>query len=431
MTADAPPSAALKPAPAAAGGQAVITIDDVRQAAETIRGAVIETPAAASATLSAILGIDIALKFEIFQFTGAFKERGALNRLLALTEAERAAGVIAMSAGNHAQGVAYHARRLGIPATIVMPRGTPFTKIRGTEDLGANVVVEGASLVEAAAAAERLRAAGGLTFIHPYDDPLVIAGQGTVALEFLAQVPDLDRLVVPIGGGGLIAGMAVAAKTIKPEIEIVGVQTEAYPSMREVLAGRDFTPLRHTIAEGIAVKTPGTLTRQIVADLVDDIVLVDEAHLETAINNLIEIEKVVVEGAGAAGLAALLQHPERFRDGKKAGLVLCGGNIDSRALVACVSRQLERDGRLSRLRVIALDQPGSLAETSRIVAEAGANVLEVFHRRQFATVPVKYIEFDVVVETKDRQHTARLIDDLERQGIEVENITYLERPPRA
>jgi len=395
-----------------------ISHEDVEAAARAIAGAVADTPADTSRTLSAITGAEIALKFEIFQFTGAFKERGALNKLLALNAEERGCGVIAMSAGNHAQAVAYHAGRLEIPATIVMPEGTPFTKVRNTERLGANVVLEGETLFEATDAARRLETEQTLTFIHPFDDPLIMAGQGTLVLEFLRDFPDLEMLAVPIGGGGLISGIAVAAKHINPDIRIIGVQTEAYPAMKAALEGREVTPGQMTVAEGIAVKTPGQLTRRMVRALVDDILVVKEPMIEDAIDSLMEVEKVVVEGAGAAGLAAVMQFPEIFK-GKRVGLPLCGGNIDPRTLSFCVMRGMVRDGRITRLRVTTLDLPGALAKVTSVIAKAGGNIVEVYHQRQFASAPVKYTEIEVVVETKDRRHSEKLVQALEDAGFEV------------
>lgn len=395
-----------------------ISFADVERAAMLIKDAVFDTPAAHSRTLSALTGADIFLKFEIFQFTASFKERGALNRLSALSETEKARGVVAMSAGNHAQGVAYHAARLSIPATIVMPEGTPFTKVRNTERLGARVVLSGETLSEASEAARALEREEGLTFIHPFDDPLIMAGQGTLAIEFLRDFPDLDVLVVPIGGGGLISGIAVAAKHIRPDIRIIGVQTEAYPAMKAALEGREISPTRVTIAEGIAVKKPGLLTREVVRALVDDILIVRESMIEDAIDSLMEIEKVVVEGAGAAGLAAVLQFPDLFK-GRKVGIPLCGGNIDPRTLSFCVMRGMVRDGRISRLRVTTLDLPGALAKVTTVVGKAGGNIVEVYHQRQFASAPVKYTEIELVVETKDRQHAERLIAALSESGFEV------------
>jgi threonine dehydratase len=361
------------------------------------------------------------LKLETLHPTGSFKERGALNKLKSLTPEERAAGVIAMSAGNHAQGVAYHARRLGIPATIVMPEGTPFTKIERTEAHGATVVLRGHGLTEARRAAHALAEERRLTFVHPYDDPAIIAGQGTLALELLADVPDLDTLVVPIGGGGLISGIAIAAKALAPAIEIVGVQAALYPSMLNAVKGapadapRDALSGGQTIAEGIAVKEPGRLTRQIVAALVADILLVDEAALERAVNILLDVQKLAVEGAGAASLAALLAHLERFR-GRKVGLVLCGGNIDARVLSSILMRGLVRDGKLVRLRSEISDSPGVLSRITRILGERGGNIVEIYHQRLFYDVPVKRAEVDVVVETRNATHVGEIVGALNEAG---------------
>jgi len=314
--------------------------------------------------------------------------------------------------------VAYHATRLGIPATIVMPRGTPFMKIRKTEDLGATVVVAGNNFSEAQERAETIRAEKNLVFIQPFDDPLIMAGQGTVGLEFLERFPDLDVIVVPIGGGGLISGIATAAKAMKPDIRIIGVQTEIYPAMKAALEGREISPVKQTVAEGIAVKTPGKLTRKVVRELVDDILIVREATIEHAINMLMEVEKVVVEGAGAAPLAALLDYPKVFR-GAKVGLVLAGANIDSRILASSIMRGLVRDGRISRIKVTTEDLPGGLAHITRVVAEAGANVIEVYHQREFAPISLKYTNIELVIETKDKPHTDRVIEALEADGFEV------------
>lgn len=388
-----------------------IDLADVEGAAARIRDGISETPAAASRAVSAATGADVYLKFETFHATASFKERGALNRLLQLTAEERQRGVSAVSAGNHAQAVAYHAGRLGIPATIVMPKGTPFTKVRRTEELGAEVVLAGKTFAEAAQHAAELRDARQLVHIHTFDDPAIMAGQGTAALEFLKSFPDLELLVVPIGGGGLISGVAVAAKAIKPDIQIFGVQSEACPSMKAALAGEEMGPVGETIAEGIAVKEPGGLTRAVVRELVDDILIVPEATIERAINMLIEQQKVVVEGAGAASLAALLEYPDRF-DSRRAGLFLTGGNIDTKVLAYSLMRGLALDGRISRLKVATPDQPGSLARITEIVAAEGGNVVEVYHQRQFAPISLRYTEIEVVVETKDRHHLDRLIKAL-------------------
>jgi len=398
---------------------ALPTLADVRRAADTVRGAVLDTDFDPSRTLSEMTGAEIWLKFENLQFTAAFKERGALNRLSALSEAERKAGVIAMSAGNHAQGVAYHAKRLGIPATIVMPEGTPFVKIDNTRRHGAEVIVTGATLEDAAQFARARCAEKGLTFIHPYDDALVIAGQGTIALEMLAAKPDLDVLVVPIGGGGLISGIAIAAKAIKPEIEIIGVQSELYPSMFNTVKGATLPMRGDTLAEGIAVKAPGKLTTAIVAEFVDDIVLVSEPQLEHAVSLLINIEKTVVEGAGAAGLAAVIANAKRFK-GRKVGLVLCGGNIDTRLLASVLTRDLAREGRISQLTIDLVDRPGQLAKVATLIGEAGANIVEVYHQRTFSDLPAKGTLLEVVIETQDRAHRDATVQRLRDAGLEVE-----------
>ncbi len=399
-----------------------VSVDDVRAAAALLEGHVLNTDFDPSRTLSEMLGCQVWLKFENLQFTASFKERGALNRLSALTEAERKRGVIAMSAGNHAQGVAYHARRLGIPATIVMPIGTPMVKVENTRRHGATVNVEGATLEDAAAFARAYGAEHGLLFVHPYDDPLVIAGQGTIALEMLAAVPDLDTLVIPIGGGGLISGMAIAAKHLKPSIRIVGVQAELYPSMYNAVKTTSLPMRGDTLAEGIAVKSPGRLTGEIVRALVDDIVLVSEVHLEHAVSLLINIEKTVVEGAGAAGLAALIARPELFRD-QTVGLVLCGGNIDTRLLASVLTRELAREGRLSQLAIDLVDQPGQLAKVANLLGEAGANIVEVYHQRVFSDLPAKGALLEVVIETRDRSHLNDTVARLRAAGLEVEVVS--------
>ena len=394
-----------------------VAIDDVRRAAAAIEGAVERTPTVAAPALSDTVGAELHLKLETLQRTGSFKERGALNKLLTLDAAQRRAGVVAMSAGNHAQGVACHAQRLGIPATIVMPEGTPFTKIDRTEAFGATVVLAGDNLSAARRAADRLSREQGLVLVHPYDDPAVIAGQGTIALELLADRPQLDTLVVPIGGGGLISGIAVAAKALRPDIEIVGVQSTLYPAMYRLLHGEEpgLPPESATIAEGIAVKEPGRLTRKVVAALVSEIRLVDEAALEAAVETLLEVQKLVVEGAGAAGLAAVLDAPERFR-GRRVGIVLCGGNIDARLLSAILMRGLVRGGRLVRLRAELPDMPGALARLSGVIGAHAANIVEVHHQRLFQDSSVKSAELDVVVERQNRRHVDTLIAALVAAG---------------
>ncbi|HTO65563.1 MAG TPA: threonine ammonia-lyase [Bradyrhizobium sp.] len=376
---------------------------DISAAASAIREAVLATACNHSRTLSDICGCNIWLKFENLQFTSSFKERGALNRLQALSAEQRQRGVIAMSAGNHAQGVAYNARRLGIPAVIVMPIGTPMVKIENTRRLGAEVIVSGATLEEAGAFARSHGEANGLTLIHPYDDPLIIAGQGTVALEMLDAIPDLDTLVVPIGGGGLISGMAIAARARKPSMRIIGVQAELYPSMYNAVYGRDLPMRGDTLAEGIAVKAPGAITTEIIRHLVDDIVLVTEPQIERAVATLISIEKTVVEGAGAVGLAAVRAFPERFA-GRNVGLVLTGGNIDTRLIASVLTRELAREGRLTQLSIDIVDRPGQLAAVSTLLAAAGANIIEVSHQRTFSDLPAKATLLELVIETRDQAH---------------------------
>jgi threonine dehydratase len=399
-----------------------VSPDDVLAAVRTLEGHVLDTDFDASRTLSEMLGCQIWLKFENLQFTASFKERGALNRLSALSAEERRRGVIAMSAGNHAQGVAYHARRLGIPATIVMPVGTPMVKVENTRRHGADVKVEGATLEDAAAFAHEHGRERGLLFVHPYDDPLVIAGQGTIALEMLRAVPDLDTLVIPIGGGGLISGMAVAARHIKPSIRIVGVQARLYPSMYNAIKGTALPMRGDTLAEGIAVKSPGRITSAIVQELVDDILLVDEVDLEHAVSLLINIEKTVVEGAGAAGLAAVVANPALFR-GQNIGLVLCGGNIDTRLLASVLTRELAREGRLSQLAIDLVDRPGQLAKVANLLGEAEANIVETYHQRVFSDLPAKGALLEVVIETRDRIHLNDTVARLRAAGLEVEVVT--------
>jgi threonine dehydratase len=396
-----------------------VTLRDIEAAAGVLAGFVKRTNFDRSRTLSDITGAGIWLKFENLQFTATFKERGALNRLSALSADERQRGVIAASAGNHAQGVAYHAARLSIPATIVVPIGTPTVKIENTRRHGATVIEGGASVEEAAGLAIDHGRQERLTFIHPYDDPLVIAGQGTIALEMLAAVSDLDVLLVPIGGGGLISGMAVAAKTLKPAIEIIGVQAKLYPSMFNLIKGQGLAMRGDTLAEGIAVKAPGRITSEIVRALVDDIVLVTEPQIEHALSLLITIEKTVTEGAGAAGLAAVLADEERFK-GRRLGLVLSGGNIDTRLLSSVLTRQLAREGRLTQLRFDIVDRPGQLAAVLAVLSKSGANIVEVSHQRIFTALPAKAVLLEVVIETKDRSHLASTIAALRAADIDVD-----------
>jgi len=396
-----------------------VSLRDIETAAGVLAGFVKRTSFERSRTLSDITGASIWLKFENLQFTATFKERGALNRLSALSADERRRGVIAASAGNHAQGVAYHAACLSIPATIFMPVGTPTVKIENTRRHGATVIEGGATLEDAATLATDHGRAQGLTYIHPYDDPLIIAGQGTTALEMLASVPDLDVLIVPIGGGGLISGIAVAAKTLKPDIEIVGVQAALYPSMYNLIKGEGLPMRGDTLAEGIAVKAPGRITSEIVRALVDDIMLVTEQQIEHALSLLITIEKSVTEGAGAAGLAAVLAHQERFR-GRSLGLVLSGGNIDTRLLSGVLTRQLAREGRLSKLKFDIVDRPGQLGTVVAVLSKAGANIVEVSHQRIFTDLPAKAVVLEVVIETRDRSHLEATITALREANLDVD-----------
>ncbi len=392
-----------------------ISVEDVKAAAELLAGQIVRTPMRRSITLSEITGADVWVKFENMQFTAAFKERGALNKLARLTDEEKQRGVIAASAGNHAQGVAYHGRRLGIPVTIVMPVTTPFNKVEHTRAFGARVLLEGQTFDEANSFAETVRQKEGLAWIHPFDDPLIMAGQGTAALEMLEDEPDLDMLVVPIGGGGLISGMATVAKALNPDMKVIGVQASMYAGMHAALNDRPAPPGGASIAEGIAVKYPGELTRRVVKALVNDIVLVEEEHLERAISLYVNVEKTVAEGAGAAGLAALLAHPAKFA-GKKVGLILCGGNIDTRLLASVLTRALVREHRLVNIRIIGDDRPGLLALVSKVIGDAGANIMEVAHNRIALDVPAKGAEFDILIETRDSQHTQEVIDALSQSG---------------
>ncbi|MBI1251272.1 MAG: threonine ammonia-lyase [Alphaproteobacteria bacterium] len=392
-----------------------VTFADVQAAAARIEGQVERTPMRMSRTLSDITGAEVWIKFENLQFTASFKERGALNKISQLTEAERRAGVIAVSAGNHAQGVAYNAAKLGIPATIVMPIGTPFTKVEHTRKHGARVLLHGEGIAEATTHAYQLKEREGLTFVHPYDDPFVIAGQGTIALEMLAKQPDLDALVIPVGGGGLISGNAIAAKHMRPDIEIIGVEARMYPALYAELRGETPQCGGQSIAEGIAVKQVGRLNIEICRALVDQVLLVDEPYLEQAIALLCNVEKTVAEGAGAAGLAALLAHRDQFA-GKRVGLILCGGNIDSRLLASVLTRGLVREGRISSLRLIGDDRPGLLAKVSHVIGDLGANIIEVAHNRLALDVPAKGAEFDILIETRDAQHTQEIIDALAACG---------------
>ena len=393
-----------------------LSLDDVRAAHGRIAPYIVRTPTLVSRTLSALTGATVYLKFENLQFTAAYKERGALNTLLQLPEGTR--GVIAASAGNHAQGVAYHASRLGIPATIVMPVPTPAVKVTQTAGHGATVILHGETFDAAYAHARELEAERGYTFVHPFDDLRVIAGQGTVAIEMLDDVPQLDMLVVPIGGGGLISGMGTVARAADRGIEVIGVQAELFPSMFNRINGTQLPCAGDTLAEGIAVKEPGSITSRLVEGLVDDIVLVSERHLEQAVALLLQIEKTVVEGAGAAGLAALLAFPARFA-GRHVGIVLCGGNIDTRLLANVLMRDLARSGRLARLRIKLQDRPGALFHVSRIFEQEQVNIIEVYHQRIFSTLPAKGLITDIECETRDAAHLARLVAALGREGYDV------------
>ena len=398
-----------------------LTIDDVRAAAHRIEGAVVRTPTSHSKTLSRIAGAEIWLKFENLQFTAAYKERGALNALLLMDEAQRKRGVIAASAGNHSQGLSYHGTRLGVPVTIVMPKTTPMVKVMQTEQVGGKVVLEGETFDEAYAHARSIEKQLGLTFVHPFDDPNVAAGQGTVALEMLEDVPQLETLVVPIGGGGLISGMATVAKALNPRIEVIGVQAQLYPSMYDRIKGASLPCGGDTLAEGIAVKEPGKFTASIIERLVDDIVLVGEADLEKSVSLLLQIEKTVVEGAGAAGLAAVLAHKERFQ-GKKVGLVLCGGNIDTRLLANVLLRDLAREGRLARLRITLQDRPGALYKVMHEFDAHSVNILEIYHQRIFTDLPAKGLVTDIECEARDRAQLEKLIAALRAKGYAVSQV---------
>jgi threonine dehydratase len=392
-----------------------VSIDDIRAAAKILHGAVPRTPLIHSGALSKEFGAALHLKLETLQFTGSFKDRGALVKLSSLPKDAARNGVIAASAGNHAQGAAYHAKRLGIPATIVMPVSTPFTKVNRTEALGARVVLHGDSVSACVPFARDMMAAENLTFVHPFDDPHIIAGQGTVALEILEDLPDVDTLVVPIGGGGLAAGIAIAAKALKPDVEIIGVEAALYPSMAQAVRGEKSTAGGETIAEGIAVKTPGALTVPIVRALVDDLVTAGELTLEDAVATMAVTAKIVAEGAGAAPLAAVMADPGRFVD-KTVALVVSGGNIDSRMLASVLMRGLVRDGQIARLRITISDAPGTLARVAQNIGALGGNIVEIVHQRMFFDVPVKQAEADIAVETRDEEHVEEIVAALTADG---------------
>jgi threonine dehydratase len=402
-------------------GRHAIGLDDVRRAAERIAGHVLRTPLLPAPRLSELAGARVFVKHENMQATGSFKERGATNKLDSLSDEERRRGVVAMSAGNHAQAVAYHARRLRIPATIIMPVSTPLVKVENTRGHGARVILHGDTLSDAADRAHDMSQSEGLSFVHPYDDPFVMAGQGTIALEMLAEVADLDQLVIPIGGGGLVSGMAVAAKALNPSIEVIGVEAALYPSFHNAIHGEQHPIGGATLAEGIAVKSVGRLTLPIVRDLVSEIVLVEEPLIERAVNAFATLQRSMAEGAGAAGLAAMLTRPDLFRD-RRVGLVLCGGNIDARLLASVMVRELERDDRIASLRITTSDRPGLLGRVASRLGELGANILEVSHGRLFLDVPAKGVTIDVTIETRDAQHTAEVFQALADDGLAPQRI---------
>ncbi len=398
-----------------------ITIEDVKKAATTIKGQVLRTPLVPAPRLSQITGAKVFVKHENMQPTGSFKERGAVNKLQSLTAEERKRGVIAMSAGNHAQAVAYHARRLGIPATIVMPETAPLVKAENTRAYGANVILYGETLYEAADKARAIAAEKGLVFVHPYDDPLIMAGQGTCGLEILEDLPDVEQIVVPIGGGGLISGITIAAKALKPGVEVIGVEAALYPSFQNVLAHEDRPIGGATLAEGIAVKAVGQIALPVVKDLVSEIILVEEALIERAVNDYATLQRTMAEGAGAAGLAAMLTQPDKFR-GKTVCLVLSGGNIDARILASVMVRELERDNRIVSLRITSQDRPGLLGSVASRLGQLGANILEVSHGRLFLDVPAKGVSIDITIETRDSAHTSEIFEALAKDGLEPKRV---------
>jgi threonine dehydratase len=397
-----------------------LDITTIRAAAGRLAGQIERTPCRYSRTLSKITGAEVWVKFENLQFTAAYKERGALNKLMLLSDSEKARGVIAASAGNHAQGLAYHGARLGVPVTIVMPKTTPFIKVQHTRDFGATVVIEGETYDDASAHARKLQAEQDLTFVHPFDDYDIMAGQGTIALEMLEDAPDLEVLPVPIGGGGLISGVATAAKAVKPDIHIIGCEPAMYPSFTAKMRGVAAHCGGQTIAEGVAVKQVGDLTYAVARPLIDDVLLLEEPHIEQAVALYCNVEKTIAEGAGAASLAALLAYPERFR-GKKCGLILCGGNIDTRLLASVLTRELVRAQRLVSLRIVGDDRPGLLSTVANVIGTMGANIIEVNHNRLALDVPAKGAEFDITIETRDAQHTQDVMNALREKGY----------PPRA
>ncbi len=404
-----------KPASADTDSPLPVTLADIEAAAKAIEGQIEHTPLRYSRTLSEITGAQVWIKFENLQFTASFKERGALNKLLSLSNSEKAAGVVAMSAGNHAQGVAYHASRLGIPSTIVMPNGTPFVKIEHTRNFGAKVILHGETLADADQHARELEKRDGLTFVHPFDDRHVIAGQGTVGLEVMEELADFDAVVIPVGGGGLSSGIATAIKARRPAVAIYGVEPAMYPSLSAEMKGEEPKVGGATIAEGIAVKKVGRLTARILRQLMEKVIVVEEDALERAVTLYATVEKTVVEGAGAAGLAALLAEPQLFRN-RKVVLILSGGNIDTRLLASVLTRSLVREKRITSVRIIGNDQPGLLAKVSTVIGDNGGNIIEVFHNRLALDVPAKGAEFDITIETRDALHTQEIIDALTKAG---------------
>lgn len=398
-----------------------ISLDDVKSAARVIEGQVLRTPLVPAPRLSQLMGASVFVKHENMQATGSFKERGAVNKLESLSPEEHKRGVIAMSAGNHAQAVAYHARRLGIPSTIVMPESTPLVKAENTRAYGARVILYGETLYESAERVRDIKEKEGLVLVHPYDDPKVMAGQGTIALEMLADMPDLDQIVVPIGGGGLISGITIAAKALKPAIEIIGVEAALYPSFINAIQGEDRPIGGPTLAEGIAVKTVGQMPLPIVRDLVSEIICVEEPLIERAVNAYATLQRTMAEGAGAAGLAAMMAKPERFH-GKRVGLVLCGGNIDARILASVMVRELERDNCIASFRITSQDRPGLLGRVATLLGSLGANILEVSHGRLYLDVPAKGVSIDITIETRDRMHTLEVFEALKAEGLSPQRI---------
>ena len=409
-----------------------VTLDDIRAAAELLQGEVIRTPLMPAQRLSRRLGCELYLKLENLQYTGSFKDRGAFVKLKSLTEAQAKRGIIAMSAGNHAQGVAYHAKRLGIPATIVMPELAPITKVEETRKFGARVILTGDTLDASAVAAREIAESDGLSFVHPYDDPKIIAGQGTVGLEIMEDQPDLDAVIVPIGGGGVLSGTAIAMRALGSTARFYGVEAALYPSMYQAIHDQEPRLGGQTLADGIAVKNPGALTRPIIEEMVEDIMIVDESAVETGVVMLVELQKVVAEGAGAAALAALLDETFCARlAGQKVGLVVTGGNIDVRLLSWVLTRGLVRDGRIVRLRIDIVDQPGVLAKVAGCIGDSGGNIIEVYHQRLFYDVPAKEAEVDAIVETRNAEHVVEIVEHLEANGFTTRVLSARAADPRA